>query len=247
MADNEKQMNKYGIMLADLLAERAKIDAAIAAIQPLAGVEGIGDLSAQVPGGSSPAKSADLPSKVEFDTFFSLSIPEAIKKFLAMMKRPQTVTAITEALRVGGLSTTAEDLMGTITATLTRMRRTTGEVVPVRRGEWGLKEWYPGRRFDQPETKKSKPKKRAAVKGKKKQPKATQKPQSKAPESASADSAVKANGQKPAESWKPTPEQVTQIIALHGTGKKPGEIAKETGVAAMVVGRIVKKAERPAA
>ena len=148
------------------------------------------------------------------------------------MKRPQTVTSITEALRTGGLATTAEDLMGTITATLARMKRTTGEVVPVRRGEWGLKEWYPGRKFDTPEPKK-KLKKKAKTKkssaGEKSKPKATATQAQPKPHASDKANVI----------WKPTPEQIEQIKALHATGKTPGEISKETGVAPLVVGRVV--------
>ncbi len=234
MAD--EQPNKYAAMLADLESERAKIDAAIAAIRPLAGVEGAESVASATGATQlSAQRKPELPTKIEFDTFFSLNIPEAIKKFLAMMKRPQTVSAITEALRTGGLSTTAEDLMGTITATLTRMRRTTGEVVPVRRGEWGLKEWYPGRKFDTPEPKK-KPKKgsrkaktQKSSTAKQSKPKATVTETQPSPPASEKSNVI----------WKPTPEQIAQIKALHATGKKPGEISKETGVAPLVVGKIV--------
>lgn len=237
MAD-EQQVNRYASMLAELEAERNKIDNAISAIRQLMGAESV-DNEAPAPAGS-PAqpKRQELPSKVEFDTFFSLSIPEAIKKFLAMMKRPQTVSAITDALTKGGLSTTATDLMRTVTATLTRMRRTSGEVVPVRRGEWGLKEWYPGRRFDQPEPKKAK---RNRSKGKQQtKPTQTAKPEAPAAQKASGD-------HKSGLIWKPTAEQIEQVMTLHAAGKKPAEIETETKVAALMVGRLVAKAKRSAA
>jgi hypothetical protein len=213
MAD-EQQVNKYALMLVELEAERSKIDNAIAAIKQLMGAESADGGTSAPAGAPVPPKRQDLPSKVEFDTFFSLSIPEAIKKFLAMMKRPQTLAAITDALTAGGLSTTATDLMKTVTATLARMRRTSGEVVLVRRGEWGLKEWYPGRRFEQPEPKKSKPKKRGRSKGSH-ETKPTE---------------PLKDASKGATTPKPTPEQIEQIKKMGAVGKKPGEIAKEVGL-----------------
>ncbi len=234
----------YTAVLAAMEAQRAKLDSAIAALREWLSVGGSESAPAASSGSLSPAaseKKSELPTKVEFDTFFSLSIPEAIKKYLAMTKRPQSVGTITEALRQGGLSTTATDLMGTVTATLSRMRKSKShEVVIVRRGEWGLTEWYRGgRRFDKPEPKKSKKRNRKA----KQQAKApAQKKPSPATDTASPQAETE---QKPTMTWKPTPDQIEQIKALHAAGKKPGEISKETGVAAMVVGRIVAQETKP--
>jgi hypothetical protein len=222
----DEKTSKYAAMLADLEAERMKIDNAIIAIKQLMGVEG-SDTPPPTATGSAQSwpKTADLSSQVEFDTFFSLSIPEAIKKFLAMKKRPQTVSAITEAFKQGGLSTTATDLLSTVTATLARMRKSAPqEVVVVRRGEWGLKEWYPGRRFDQPEAKKSK------KRGRKK---STKKPVQ----------GTASDTPKPkVAATKPTAEQVEQIKKLHEEGKRPGEIAKEVGLHHFSVMGVLKKA-----
>jgi hypothetical protein len=235
MAD--EQPNKYAVMLAQLQAERVKLDAAIEAMRPLAGLEIGSDTISPSSESTITATPDHLPAKVDFDTFFSLSIPEAIKKYLAMMKRPQTVADITKALETGGLSTTATNLMGTVTATLTRMKRINGDVVAVRRGEWALTEWYKGRRFDKPEPTK-KPKKRGA-KSKKAKPSSENK---KAPEKAPGRS-KKVEPEKKHEP--PTSEQIERVKVLHASGKGFGEIAKEVGLHQLAVYRIIGKKAKP--
>ena len=41
----------------------------------------------------------------------------------------------------------SKDWTNTIGAVLTRRAETTGDIVKVERGTWGLKEWYPNRSF----------------------------------------------------------------------------------------------------
>jgi hypothetical protein len=77
------------------------------------------------------------------DSFFHLSVPEAIKKYLNIAKRPKTTKDITVALDVGGLTHHAKNLYQTVYPTLLRMEQAK-QVVRVGKGEWGLAEWYPG-------------------------------------------------------------------------------------------------------
>jgi hypothetical protein len=77
-----------------------------------------------------------------------MSVPEAIRAFLNIMKRPQTARDITDALQAGGLSHKAKDLYQTVFPTLQRMKAQ-GEVDKLANGEWGLSEWYTtGRRAE---------------------------------------------------------------------------------------------------
>jgi hypothetical protein len=60
--------------------------------------------------------------------------------------------------------------------------------------------------------------------------------------------AQKASGDHKSELiWKPTAQQIEQVMALHEAGKKPAEIEAQTKVAALMVGRLVAKAKRSAA
>ena len=85
------------------------------------------------------------------DTFFRMSVPDAIKKYLNIVKRPQTAKDITAALDSGGLTHQAKNLYATVYPTLLRME-SANEVVRVSKGKWGLSEWYPsGRKANQEE------------------------------------------------------------------------------------------------
>jgi len=95
-----------------------------------------------------PAKSepiARFPRLIPPDAFFRMPVPEAIKKYLNIVKRPKTAKEITGGLQQGGLTTKAKNLYATVYPTLLRMVQS-GEVVRVTKNEWGLTEWYPGSR-----------------------------------------------------------------------------------------------------
>jgi len=82
-----------------------------------------------------------VPSALPSDSFFRMTVPQAIKTFLNMVKRPRTAKQITEALDLGGLTHQAKNLYATVYPTLLRMEKNE-EVVRVSNGEWALAEWY---------------------------------------------------------------------------------------------------------
>lgn len=89
------------------------------------------------------------------DTFFGLSVPEAIKTYLALMKRPQSPRAITDALQQGGVLSQSVNFYLNIATSLKRLRDA-GVVVNTKEG-WGLSVWYPNRKAAEapkPKTKK---------------------------------------------------------------------------------------------
>ncbi len=86
------------------------------------------------------------------DTFFRMPVPQAIKTFLNIAKRPKSAKEITAALDSGGLTHKAKNLYATVYPTLLRMEKA-NEVVRVGNGEWGLNEWYPNARKANPEEK----------------------------------------------------------------------------------------------
>jgi hypothetical protein len=82
------------------------------------------------------------PARIESDTFFNLSYPQAAIKFLGMTnKRPQSTNAIMDAIAQGGLN---KPSYNTLYATLARRCREFGDLVNVK-GDWGLPEWYGGK------------------------------------------------------------------------------------------------------
>jgi hypothetical protein len=85
------------------------------------------------------------------DAFFRMSVPDAVKKFLNIVKGPRTAKDITAGLEQGGLTHQAKNLYATVYPTLLRMLEA-GDVVRVSKNEWGLAEWYPaGRKAAQEE------------------------------------------------------------------------------------------------
>ena|SRR5579863_4088536 len=108
----------------------------------------------------SPAKPAlntpmRFPRVLAADTFFRLTVPEAIKKYLNIAKRPKTAKDITAGLEAGGLTHQAKNLYATVYPTLLRMEKA-NEVARISKGEWGLSEWYSGRKANQEEKTESK-------------------------------------------------------------------------------------------
>lgn len=136
-ADNQG-IDPYEAVLADLHAQRAKIDQAIAVLTSLRG------------GGPLPPVGAAQPENGIVETagmFLGMSITDATKKLLAMRKTTLGNVEIARALQAGGLAMTSKDPVNTIGSVLTRRFNEVGDVVKVGRGIWGLKEWYPGRNF----------------------------------------------------------------------------------------------------
>ena len=77
------------------------------------------------------------------DEFFRMSIPDAIKRYLQIMKQPQPPKAIAEGLKAGGVLSTAKRFYANVTTALSRME-SAGVLVNTQNG-WGLDEWYAGR------------------------------------------------------------------------------------------------------
>ena len=138
----------YEVVLADLRARRASIDSAIAAIEQLQAV-----LAGQPGDGLAASRQID-PASIPEDAFFGLSIAEAAKKYLGMVKRKQSVKEIADALDRGGLPHTSTDFINTVGTMLRRANDP--ELAKVGRGDWGLANWYGNRRPKQEPVKKQK-------------------------------------------------------------------------------------------
>jgi hypothetical protein len=132
----------YEAVLVDLEAKRAALDAAIAALRQVMSL-GASTASPFAPGQS--ARQVD-PANIPDDAFFGLSIGEAAKKYLTIVKRKQSVREIADALERGGLPHTSSDFVNTVGTMLGRYSKVDSEMVRVGRGDWGLASWYGNRR-----------------------------------------------------------------------------------------------------
>jgi hypothetical protein len=144
--------------LEELEAEQAAKALVIATLRQKLGLEPSSGLPPIAPTVAAPrASNGTIPhhGPLRADTFFGLSIPEAIKKYLAIAKRPQSPKAIGDALKQGGVLSQAADFYANVSTSLARLNAA-GEVVNTREG-WGLSAWYPNRKpveTPKPKTKK---------------------------------------------------------------------------------------------
>ena|ERR1700730_5325342 len=89
-------------------------------------------------------KSQESSLTIDLDSFHNMTLSQAIKKYLSMRwKKPATTNEIVEALRTGGQAGSEGDNFSVVVNnSLNRMSAADGIVSKVRRGIWGLKEWY---------------------------------------------------------------------------------------------------------
>jgi len=107
------------------------------------------------------SNSSGPEQEVRHDSFFGMTILDAIKKYLTMTKQTQSAPDIADALVRGGMKSAAKDFVGNVRTTLSKNEA----FVSVKNGEWGLSVWYPAKRKEkQPKgTKPKKTKPRAKV------------------------------------------------------------------------------------
>ncbi len=122
---------------------------AAAALQAIAGIRAaLGLPPWSGPSGAPLASSADTSREsavgvIRPDEFFRMSVPDAIKKYLSIMRKPQSPKAIAEGLKAGGILSNASDFYANITTAIKRLDAA-GFVANTPNG-WGLSEWYPSR------------------------------------------------------------------------------------------------------
>src|SRR5579862_832531 len=99
----------YSMVLADLETKKSAIDAAMIAVRQIL------NLGADQQAGSAGAaiQRREQPTEIATDSFFGMTIPDAVKKCLTIVKRPMGLSEITKALSSGGLLSTSKDLAST--------------------------------------------------------------------------------------------------------------------------------------
>src|SRR5262245_18228097 len=104
----------YHAVLADLKAQREKLDAAIAGIETMLGMQASSG-AAQV-----GASKLAAPTEIKSDTFFGMSIVNAAEKYLNMVKAPKANPEIAAALEKGGLHNTSGNFANTVGSVIAR-------------------------------------------------------------------------------------------------------------------------------
>ena len=126
----------YAVVLADLEAKRDALNKAIDGLRSWLRLESPRVIESANHAGSS---NTDIPS----DAFFNMRIPDAIFKYLSIVKGKQSVKQIADALDQGGLKSLAKDAYNNIYTTLMRMSKSPEPIVVRVGADWALTEWYP--------------------------------------------------------------------------------------------------------
>ena len=126
----------YEVVLADLEAKKAQLEAAIAGIKGMLGQAGTTPPSG--PGGGF-GYVAGTPAH---DAFIGMSIPEAAKKHLAAVRKKLSTQDLMTAMEAGGLPPSK---YSTVYAILRRREKQVGDIINMK-GDWALQEWYPNYR-----------------------------------------------------------------------------------------------------
>src|SRR3990172_2133010 len=127
---NQEQID-YKAVLADLKRRRDELDMAIQAIQRILGLVRGDSTSVSAPKETFTPIGSD--NEIASDTFFNMSILEAVKKYLTMKKRPQGAMEIARALQDGGLINQSQNFTATVYTTLKRAYARDGSVVQVKK------------------------------------------------------------------------------------------------------------------
>jgi hypothetical protein len=139
-----EQANPYDLVIADLEAQRDKLNTAIDALK---GLRKLGVSFAHLASGfAAPGlpQTPDVPgpSTIPHDAFYGMTVIDAAKKYLGWggSKQTRPHAELCEAIREGGFQTNATNFREVVRSTLGRHP----DFVKIK-GQWGLKEWYVGR------------------------------------------------------------------------------------------------------
>ena len=142
MADNP---NAYDLVISDLKRQRAEIDAMIAKLQTMSGGQSIP--STDVPSASPTERDTPAVPRDENNPYLGMRVADATVALLRKTRRSMSPVEIVHALEAGGLLLSGSNKPASVGTILTRRQNRNGDLVRPKRGQWGLKEWYPGRNF----------------------------------------------------------------------------------------------------
>jgi len=124
----------YAAVLADLREQRARLDAAILALEAVMAVPKAATqapLSLPAP----PAVPAMAPD------YHGMTVHEAALRYLQSKAVGQRTTQILQALQSGGVALTGKSPINSLGAILNGNLKRQGQIVKLKRGVWGLSAW----------------------------------------------------------------------------------------------------------
>jgi len=131
----------YSAVLVDMKIKRDSLNAAIENMERWLGVSAAGEENTRT------VHSGRSATELQSDSFFGLSIPEAVEKYLKIVKNKRTTNDIVEALERGGIVHNSKNFRNTVSTALYREdAKPNGNIAKIGEGEWGLVSWYKGLR-----------------------------------------------------------------------------------------------------
>jgi hypothetical protein len=139
---NSAEQVDYAAIIADLEAKRAALDATIVAFRSAMALGALGQVVEGLAATTAVPFSAS-GGEVPVGAFLGKSIPEAAKLCLAIVKKKQTTREIADALKKGGIESSARNFYSLVGSILDRSSKTNNGIVKLDRSHWALAEWYP--------------------------------------------------------------------------------------------------------
>jgi hypothetical protein len=131
----------YTAIIADLEAKRAALDATITAFRAAQAAGALGQ-PGEATVGTLAVPFAASGGEVPVGAFLGRSIPEAARLCLQIVKRKMSSREIAEALKKGGIESTAKNFATIVHSILDRASKGNSGIVKLN-SSWGLAEWYP--------------------------------------------------------------------------------------------------------
>lgn len=129
-----QESTPYEAVIADLEAKRDQINATIEMLKALRSTATV-----TLPAATANQRRETEP-EIRRDSFFGMTIPDAARKYLTIVKATKSNPMLCQALLDGGFKTSSANFSEVVRSTLQRNR----DFVKVN-GEWGLSEWYGNR------------------------------------------------------------------------------------------------------
>jgi hypothetical protein len=137
MADGT-QIDIYEAVILDL---ESKISTLQATVENLRNIRSIVSQITQSPAAIQGQRTAQGITDFGHDAFFGMTVGDAAKKYLKAVKKTVSVPVLVDALLAGGLKSASTNMRENVRSILGRHP----DFVRIN-GEFGLTEWYPGRK-----------------------------------------------------------------------------------------------------
>jgi hypothetical protein len=127
-----QEHSPYDAVIADLEAKRDQMTAMIENLKQLKGLA-----NSVLVAGMAVAPVVNASTSISHDAFFGMSLPDAARKYLSVVKKTVPHPQLCDALLDGGFKTSATNFREVVRSALSRHP----DFVKIN-SQWGLSEWY---------------------------------------------------------------------------------------------------------